>query len=242
MRGASAIFRVLVGRLIPSALVLWTAGCATSYPVNVETARSGRPSPGLSYRIQVKGVNSDGVVRLREAEAATFVKTALSGRGMFEAPAPDRADVVIEVEFGVELVRADGVPDRAPIYAELPGGGREETITVTGPDGRTTTETVRSKAPVRREVIGYHRLVDSDPVYQKYLRIQAREARPTEKGAVPKDLWSVRVASEDRSDDLRRYLPVLASVTMRSLAGEVSSGDLRVADDDPDVAFVRRGL
>jgi hypothetical protein len=29
---------------------------------------------------------------------------------------------------------------------------------------------------------------------------------------------------------------------MRSLAGEVESGDVRVADDDPDVAFVRRGL
>lgn len=242
MRWASAIFRVLVGRLVPATLVLWTTGCATSYPVKVEMASSGRPSPGLSYRIQVKGVNTDGVVRLREAEAAAFVKTALSGRGMFEAPSPDRADLVIEVEFGVEPVRPDGVPDRTPIYAEIPGGTREEAITVTGPDGQTTTETVRSRAPARREVIGYHRLVDADPVYQKYLRIQAREARPAEKGGAPKDLWSVRVASEDRSDDLRRYLPVLASVTLRSLAGEVSSGDVRVADDDPDVAFVRRGL
>jgi len=59
---------------------------------------------------------------------------------------------------------------------------------------------------------------------------------------VPKDLWSVRVTSEDRSDDLRHYLPVLASVTMRALAGEVHSEEIRVPDDDPDVAFVRRGL
>jgi hypothetical protein len=29
---------------------------------------------------------------------------------------------------------------------------------------------------------------------------------------------------------------------MRSLAGEVRSGEIRVAEDDPDVAFVRRGL
>jgi hypothetical protein len=52
----------------------------------------------------------------------------------------------------------------------------------------------------------------------------------------------VEVTSEDGSNDLRRYLPVLASVTMRSLAGEVTSGDMRVREDDPDVAFVRRGL
>lgn len=242
MLRAAAIFRLLVGRLVPVALTLWATGCSTSYPVKVQTASAGRPSPGLAYRIQLKGVNPDGVVRLREAEAASVVKTALSGRGMFEAPAPGRADVVIEVEFGVEPVREDGAPDRAPIYAEIPGGVREEVVTMTGADGKTTTETVRVKAPPRREVIGYHQLVDAAPVYRKFLRIQAREARPAEKGAVPKDLWSVRVTSEDRSDDLRHYLPVLASVTMRALAGEVHSEEIRVPDDDPDVAFVRRGL
>jgi len=223
--------------------LLWVvSGCATSYPVKVEAFSSGRPSPGLSYRIQLKGVSPDGVVRLRETEAATYVRTALSGRGFYEAPSADRADVVIEVEFGIEPVRGRDGPDRVPIYAELAGGVRQETVTVTDPQGRTSTETVPVKTPSRREVIGYHQLVDATPVYEKFLRIRARESRARDKDGTPKDLWSVEVTSEDRSDDLRRYLPVLASVTMRSLAGEVSSGDVRVPDDDPDVAFVRRGL
>jgi hypothetical protein len=91
-------------------------------------------------------------------------------------------------------------------------------------------------------VIGYHQLVDATPVYEKFLRVRARESRARDKDGTAKDLWSVEVTSEDGSNDLRRYLPVLASVTMRSLAGEVASGDLRVLEDDPDVAFVRRGL
>jgi hypothetical protein len=117
--------------------LLWVvSGCATSYPVKVEAFSSGRPSPGLSYRIQLKGVSPDGVVRLRETEAATYVRTALSGRGFYEAPSADRADVVIEVEFGIEPVRGRDGPDRVPIYAELAGGVRRETVTVTDPQGR----------------------------------------------------------------------------------------------------------
>jgi hypothetical protein len=129
-----------------------------------------------------------------------------------------------------------------PIYAEVAGGVRQETVTVTDPQGRTSTETVNVKTPSRREVIGYHQLVDATPVYEKFLRVRARESRARDKDGTAKDLWSVEVTSEDGSNDLRRYLPVLASVTMRSLAGEMASGDLRVLEDDPDVAFVRRGL
>jgi hypothetical protein len=223
-------------------LLLLVSGCATSYPVKVEAVRSGRPSPGLAYQIQLKGLSPDGVVRLRETEAATYVRTALSGRGFYEAPSADRADVVIEVEFGIEPVRGRDGPDRVPIYAEVAGGVRQETVTVTDPQGRTSTETVNVKTPARREVIGYHQLVDATPVYEKFLRIRARESRARDKDGTAKDLWSVEVTSEDGSNDLRRYLPVLASVTMRSLAGEVTSGDMRVREDDPDVAFVRRGL
>ncbi|MBM3873026.1 MAG: hypothetical protein FJ382_04705 [Verrucomicrobia bacterium] len=242
MLSAVATLRPLLVRLVAGASLALAAGCATSYPVKIEAASAGRPSPGLAYRIEFKGTGSDGVARLREAEAAGYVRTALSGRGFYEAPSAARADVVIEVEFGVEPVRGEGGPDRLPIYAEVAGGVREETVTTTGPDGKTTTETVRVAVPPRREVIGYQQLVDAVPVYRKFLRVQAREARPQEKDGVTRDLWSVRATSEDRSDDLRRYLPVLASVTMRSLAGEVGSGEVRVAEDDPDVAFVRRGL
>ncbi len=241
LRAATQSRRIL-GWVVSASLLLLASGCATTYPVKVAAVSSGRPSPGLSYRIQLKGVSSEGLVRLRETEAATYVRTALSGRGLYEAPSADRADVVIEVEFGVEAVRGRDGPDRVPIYAELAGGVRQETVTVTDPQGRTSTETVAVKTPPRREVIGYHQLVDADPIYEKFLRIRAREAKARDKDGTPKDLWSVQVSSEDRSDDLRRYLPVLASVTMRSLAGEVASGDVRVSDDDPDVAFVRRGL
>lgn len=241
MRCATS-FRRSLGAFIVAGLLLLVSGCATSYPVKVEAFSSGRTSPGLSYRIQLKGVSPDGVVRLRETEAATYVRTALSGRGFYEAPAADRADVVIEVEFGIAPARSRDGPDRVPIYAEVAGGVRQETVTVTDPQGRTSTETVNVKTPSRREVIGYHQLVDATPVYEKFLRVRARESRARDKDGTAKDLWSVEVTSEDGSNDLRRYLPVLASVTMRSLAGEVASGDLRVPEDDPDVAFVRRGL
>ena len=61
------------------------AGCASSTQVKVDSLAKPNAEPAVSYEIKNRNplVADDS---LRYKEAAGFVKTALSGKGMYEAP------------------------------------------------------------------------------------------------------------------------------------------------------------
>ncbi|MFM7751135.1 MAG: hypothetical protein ACKPB0_12065, partial [Opitutaceae bacterium] len=78
--------RVLTARLGFLLPALLLGGCATTYELKVDSIAKPRAADAISYEIHNKNplVADDS---LRFKEAAGFVKTALSGRGMYEAPA-----------------------------------------------------------------------------------------------------------------------------------------------------------
>lgn len=53
----------------------------------------------------------------------------------------------------------------------------------------------------------------------------------------------MRVSSVDESDDLRKYLPILASASIDYIGVDSTSQQtVRVRDGDSGVSFVRKGL
>lgn len=60
---------------------------------------------------------------------------------------------------------------------------------------------------------GHVRTLVADEVREKSLTLTARAPGPTDPGAVPEVLWTVHVRTrDDNTDQLRKYLPVLAEV------------------------------
>jgi hypothetical protein len=80
-------------------------------------------------------------------------------------------------------------------------------------------------------------------IYEKYLRITARENKIASEGRPPAELWSIQASAEDESKDLRKYLPIMASATMDYI-GEDSTNQkvVKVKADGPGVEFVRKGM
>jgi hypothetical protein len=197
---------------------------------------------GQSYKLKSKDPRL-GEENLRYAEAAEFVKTALSGKGLYEAPSEEKADVIVELEFGMEKPRSKMETVSSPVYAQVGGGVRYESVPVTDGRGNTSYRTVAVYDPPRSELVGYDDMPRLVPVYEKYLKISAHENKPAAEGRPPAELWSVQATTEDESKDLRKYLPILASASMDYMGGDTSNQkDVKVRADGPGVDFIRKGM
>src|SRR4051812_46321867 len=87
-----------------AALAICTAllagGCATHYEVKVDAVSQPQAREVTSYKIKTKTPSSESDT-LRAQEAAVFVKTALSGRGLYEAADTETADMIVVVDYGI---------------------------------------------------------------------------------------------------------------------------------------------
>ena len=104
-------------------LVALATGCrGTTYAVKVDASAksaASRPSTdGQSYKIRSKNPVL-GEENLRYKEAAEYVKTALSGKGLFEAPNTEAADLIVELDYGVDAPRTK-IETRPPPAISLP--------------------------------------------------------------------------------------------------------------------------
>lgn len=222
---------------------LWT-GCQSTYEVKVDAISTpvAAVNPGVSYRLQTRVVPGD-TQGLREQEAIEYVKTALSGRGMFEAPDPESADVVVELDYGMEAPRVRYERKTEPIVGRVGGGMRYEEVVVVDSKGRPRVELVPVYEPSRMDVVGYQDVAIPVVVYEKYLRLSARDNQEPVEGQPPAEVWSVHVSSEDESQDLRKYLPVLASASIDYIGrNSRTQQKIRIKENDEDVSFVRAGM
>ena len=130
-----------------------------------------------------------------------------------------------------------------PVYAQVGGGVRYDQVPVTDAKGVTTMRTVAVYEPPRNELVGYDHVPKQVTIYEKYLRITARENKIASEGRPPAELWSIQASAEDESKDLRKYLPIMASATMDYI-GEDSTNQkvVKVKADGPGVEFVRKGM
>jgi hypothetical protein len=222
---------------------LWAAGCTSnSYKVKVDAIAKPVRSDTQSYVLKSKDPRL-GEENLRHREAADFVRTALSGKGLYEAPSADKADMVIELDYGMEAPRSKIERVSVPIYAQVGGGVRYESVPVTDSRGNTGFRTVAVYVPPRSEVVGYDEVPRMVTVYEKYMKITARENKSASEGRPPAELWSVHASTEDESKDLRKYLPIIASATV-DFIGQDSSNQktVKVRADGAAVEFIRKGM
>jgi hypothetical protein len=236
-----------VNRSLPTflvgALALLFGGCATTYEVKVDSISQPQAREVASYKITSRNA-AGGDFSLRDQEATNFIRTALSGKGLYEAASHESADMIVEVDYGVEPPRVVLERTSMPIYAQVGGGVRYETVMVgTDSRGNPIYRTVAVYEPTRTELIGYQEMVTPVAKYEKYLRISARENAEMVEGRPPPELWSVNVSSEDESDDLRKYLPILASASIDYIGKDTGSKQtIKMKETDAAVGFVRQGM
>ncbi|HVS53541.1 MAG TPA: hypothetical protein VHD62_14395 [Opitutaceae bacterium] len=218
-------------------------GCATSTTVKVDSLAKPKAEDAISYEIH----NTNPLVAddsLRYKEAAGFVKTALSGRGMYEAPGNTKPDVVVDLDYGIGPPQTRTEMQSEPIYMTIPGEVRTMTVQV-GVDrqGNPIYSTVVTQDPPRTEFAGYREYPVTVTVYEKYLRLTARGTEPAAEGRPPEEIWTVDVTSEGESRDLRKNLPVMVAASIDYI-GKDSHGQktIKIKDDSKDVAFVKKGL
>ena len=223
--------------------VLSGGGCATSYAVKVDAIAQPKPAAtAASYRFKNRNPNLEED-NLRYKEAANYVKTALSGRGMYEAPGNVTPDVIVELDYGIEPPSVRMEVTTIPVYVRTGGGVSYDPITVPGANGTQIKRTVPAYDPPQTELVGYQEVLMPVAVYEKYLQISARENKETQEGKAPTEIWSVNTSYEDESQDIRKYLPLLASASMESIGTDTGSRKtIKVKETDQTVAFVKKGM
>lgn len=223
---------------------LLSAGCSTSstYRVKVDAITKPVPADAQSFKLKSKDPRL-GEENLRYREAAGFVRTALSGKGLYEAPSEDKADMIVELDYGMDAPRAKMERVSVPVYAQVGGGVRYDSVPVTDSRGNTSYRTVAVYEPPRSELIGYDDVPRMVNIYEKYLKITARENKAASEGRPPAELWSIHASAEDESKDLRKYLPIMASATVDYIGQDSSSQKVvKVRADGPGVDFIRKGM
>ncbi len=231
--------------IFASALLLFGAGCTTSgHQVKIDAIAKPTASKSQAQSFKLKSKDPRlGDENLRYREAADFVKTALSSKGLYEAPSEDKADMIVELDYGMEAPRAKMERVSVPVYAQVGGAVRYESVPVTDSRGNTSYRTVAVYDAPRNELMGYDEQPRLVTIYEKYLKITARENKAASEGRPPAELWSIHASAEDESKDLRKYLPIMASATMDLIGQDTSSQKVvKVKADSADVDFIRRKM
>lgn len=226
-----------------AAAVLLAAGCANSTTVKIDSLAKPKAEESISYKILNKNpaVDDDS---LRYKEAADYVRTALSGKGLYEAPDAQKADLVVSLDYGVGPPQSRREVVSEPVYITLPGQMRTERVQVgTDRNGNPIYQTVTVQDPPRTEFAGYREYFITVTVYEKFLRLNATENKPAAEGRPPSEIWTVDITSEGESRDIRRALPILAAASI-DYVGKDSLGQktIRIKDTDKDVAFIKKGM
>ncbi|MEJ6601432.1 MAG: hypothetical protein QNL51_02555 [Opitutaceae bacterium] len=231
-------------RLSMAALgLLAAAGCTSNtYNVKINAIANEAKASGESYRIVTKN-GGDPNTDLRTREAVDYVKAALSGRGLYEAPNPASADMVVEVDYDVEPPRVEFESRSVPIFARMGGGVRSVIVPTRDSNGNIQYRRVSVMDPPSQELIGFEEKTIPVTVYEKYLRVSARENVSSGDDAPPEQLWSVYVSNEAEDDDIRKALPVLASVVVDYIGVTTETDEeVKVNSETDEVAFIKRGL
>jgi hypothetical protein len=240
-RGAS--LRKLVPCALPVAVLLLAGGCASGYTVKVDALAKPKAEDAISYQIHNKNPQT-GDDSLRYKEAANYVRTALSGKGMYEAPDPEKADLIVVIDYGVGPPTTKMETVSEPVYRIVPGRMITQTVQVgTDRNGNPIYQTITYQEPPTTEFDGYREYQVKTTVYEKYLKMTARENKPAAEGRPPEEIWTLDITSEGESKDVRKALPYLAAASI-DWVGKDSRGEkvIRLHDKDADVAFVKKGM
>ncbi|AOS43678.1 hypothetical protein Verru16b_00730 [Lacunisphaera limnophila] len=241
-----------VAALLGATAVVFT-GCNTTetYTVQVDAIATptevGKPAPAAeSYHIRTRNPQLDEG-SLRYKEVTDYVRTALSGKGMYEAPNAEQADVVIDVDYGMDAPRIKYQTISTPIIHQQPSRMVSQTRTITRvtSTGETITYLVTEQVlvPGSTEFLGIQESIQPVIVYEKFLKLSARTNQEADEGRPAPEVWSVNVSAEDDSQELRKYMPILASATADYIGTNTKeSKPVKIKEGDEVVTFIKKGM
>jgi len=224
--------------------LLHSAGCDknSTYKIKVDAVHN----PGLdgldSYKI-VSSIPSNSEKDLRYKEAAKYVKTALSGKGLYEAHDEESADMIVEIDYGISEPQIELKTISEPIVIDVGGGYKQMTVMVNDGIGGQypTSRTVYD--PPQRETIGYNERRVPIKTYKKHLVIKASANKSDDEHKDPEGAWTVWVTSKDENEDLREYLPIMAAAAIRYVGKSTNEQEeINLKGRDEVVAFVKAGM
>jgi len=222
---------------------VWLTGCVSSTEVKIDSLAKPKAEDAISYELHNQNpLMADDSLRYKEA--AGYVKTALSGKGMYEAPPGAKADVVVNLDFGIGPPQSKLEKVSEPVYITLPGQIRQERVQVgTDRNGNPIYQVITIQDPPSTEFAGFREYEITVTTYEKYLKLKARSTDPAQEGKPPEEIWTVDVTSEGESHDLRKKLPVLVAASIDYI-GKDSHGEkvIKIKDTDKDIAFVKKGM
>lgn len=222
-------------------LLVLAGGCATKREVTVDSMAEPAFSTQkqLSYVIRVKSADGQSGSELRDREAAEHIKTALSAQGMWEAPNAEKADLIVEVDYGIDPARVRYDTVQIPLY------GRPQ------PADAVKQREVASAPGVEGAGHGmgagrlgtFQEVTVAVTIREKHLTVSGRENKPAVEGRSPPEVFRVSASIEDESADLRGSLPVLASAVMDRI-GQPTDGSAteKIKENGEAVNFIRRGM
>lgn len=228
------------------AVLVFLFGCTNTYEMQVDAIKNPTsPIPEAESYVLVPRDPSTDINDLRYKETVKWIKTALSAKGMYEAPDPSTADMVIEVDYGMEPPRQEIQIREEPVFQRIQEPGSYHTMAVRDPEtGAVRMVRIYQPGRVSTELVGYQERAISVVVNEKYLVLTAKENARAESGdRPPEELWSVTVSNEDSSDNLREYLPIMASAATDYIGEDTQTAKtVRLKSDDEVVVFVKQGL
>lgn len=176
------------------------AGCASSssskrHVVRITSAVDPEKSSGFSYTLATDPPGKGGDIF--HTQVKERVRTALAQRGMYEAPTPARADVIVSFDYGEYPPQTQVTTVTEPVFVE-PGMSSG----IMGP-GAMSSSNRSPLGPSRSQIV----MVESVRVTQtqeKYFRIDARENR-LEKARI----WSVDASIEDEGTPIADCIPAM---------------------------------
>jgi hypothetical protein len=189
MPAAPSIRRLGRGGWLAAILGAFT-GCSTTHLVMIDAINNPAKPMGTSYRLEVNDPGG-GVDQEVGVLATALSKDALAARGLHEAPAGTKPDMIIELEYG--------------------RGPGQTSLVYRGPS-HTSKANIWPREPDAKLVIVFEKYLQ---LTARESPATAESATPPPRGSLPdrgEELWSVRVAVEDQEKQLAPYLPALASV------------------------------
>lgn len=202
------------------------SGCGTAVTVD----SLARPyAAGASY--ELTDGNPQAAGSLHYQEAAAYLRTALAAKGLYEAPPGAKPDLIVSVEIGVEAPQTHIERVLQPV--DSPRADREYAEYM-----RRATNRDGEPPPLKPKEM--RRVPVAITVYEKYLRLVARERAHPTAGRPPRQIWTVDVTSEGPDQDLQKHLPILIAAASEFI-GEDTSGlkEIRIKDNAGDLLVER---
>lgn len=246
---------LVVGAVVSGLLL---AGCSHAYNMQVDAgARPGAKAP-VSYAVHEAGLANSAAERppgwtpfesaldqqmdVDQATAVKYVRTALSAKGLYEAPVAEKADMDVTYAYEIKQKRQLVEWDEPVFQPQVRSS--EGTRQAQGQDSAGNTiyipvPDVGNPAP--RAAVDLVPRSAEEVVYVKELHLIATERKPAPD--TPARVWDISISYEDKDPSMDKAMPLLAAAGCDRI-GTNTNGPIvvRLHDKDEVVAFIKHGM